>query len=52
MEGMIGNDLIKIQSDFMDIGNSWMGMATWAWVLVTQLLETLHGQWLYRNIHI
>ncbi len=52
MEGMIGTKLVEIQSEFMDFGDTRAGLATWAKGLVTQLLETTHGQWLYRNVHV
>ena len=52
MEGMISCKLLPIQSDYVDMGECTLLLGTWAKELVARLLETTHGQWLYRNVHV
>ena len=52
MEGMISKEVIPIQADYVEVGACLVTMEGWSRGLVTKLLETTHGQWLYRNIHV
>ena len=50
MEGMISKEIVEIQSDHNTMAGSKLGIDTWSRGLITKLLETTHGQWLYRNV--
>ena len=52
MEGMISKEVVAIQAAHLAGGAFRVSLATWARGLVTKLLETTHGQWLYRNVHV
>ena len=52
MEGMISKEIIPIQADHVEIGACTITLKVWSQGLVTKLLETTHGQWLYHNVHV
>ena len=52
MEGMISQEILPIQADYVDLGECSLSLEGWAQGLVIRLLETTHGQWLYRNLHV
>ena len=52
MEGMILKEMLAIQQCHHTlIGSTWT-ISAWAKGVVVKLLETTHGQWLYRNVHV
>jgi len=52
MEGMISREAVSLQeASVANVGGA-TATAKWARGLVTKLLETTHGQWLYRNVHV
>ena len=52
MEGVILKEMLAIQQRHLTlIGSTWT-ISVWAKGLVVKLLETTHGQWLYRNVHV
>ena len=53
MEGMISKEMLAIQQPHLTlIGSTWT-ISAWAkGFIVKLLLETTHGQWLYRNVHV
>ena len=54
MEGMISKEMLVIQQRHLTqivTGSTWT-ISAWAKGLVVKLLETTHGQWLYRNVHV
>ena len=52
MEGMISKEMLSIQQRHLILTGSTWTIAAWAKGLVVKLLETTHGQWLYRNVHV
>jgi hypothetical protein len=52
MEGMIGKSMRSIQRDYHHHQGTHMNPTRWATGLIQKLLETAHGQWIYRNIQI
>ena len=50
MEGKILKECQTIQQTFLIICGSKLSIARWGEGLVTELLEIMHGQWLYRNV--
>ena len=52
MEGMISKEMLEIQQHHITLSGSSWTLAAWAKGLVVKLLETTHGQWLYRNVHV
>ena len=52
MEGMISKEMVEIQRQFCEMVETKMTAEQWAQGLITKLLETTHGQWLYRNVHV
>jgi len=52
MEGMISKEVIPIQSEFADVNGSAFSADAWTKGAVVKLLETTHGQWLYRNVQV
>ena len=52
MEGMISNEIVKLQKDFVDLKGCSMLLDKWVQGLVVWLLEVTHSQWLYRNMHV
>ena len=52
MEGMITKEIPIVQKSYADISGSALSSVDWSTGLVTKLLETTHGQWLYRNVQV
>jgi hypothetical protein len=53
MEGMVSKEILNIHySTACDSEEDMPAPYVWAKGLVIKLLETTHGQWLYRNIHV
>ena len=52
MEGMISKEMLDIQQRQITLSGSSWSLTAWAKGLVVKLLETTHGQWLYRNVHV
>jgi hypothetical protein len=50
MEGMISRELVELQKFALVEAESRLTVDKWAKELVIHLLETTHGQWLYRNV--
>ena len=50
MEGMISSEVLAIQAECVDLGVCLLFLDSWAKGLAINLLETTHGQWLYRNM--
>ena len=50
MEGMISRKLREIQTSYSVIEGSNITPELWARGLVIKLLETTHGQWIYRCV--
>ena len=55
MGGMISNEMLVIEQDYLDLRGS-RGTPTtptsWDKVLIVHLIEITHGQWLYLNVHV
>jgi hypothetical protein len=52
MEGMMSKEIIPIQADYVEIGACSITLDAWLQGLITKLLESTHGQWLYCNVHV
>ena len=52
MEGMISKEVLSIQQFYTDISASALSPFEWTKGVVVRLLETTHGQWLYRNVQV
>lgn len=52
MERMISKEVITIQRKAAVEEMSWLTLEKWSAGLILRLLETTHGQWLYRNVHV
>ena len=52
MEGMISSKLRGIQYQYHHRQGTCMNSQCWARGLIRKLLETTHGQWIYRNVKI
>ena len=52
MEGMVSNEVVTLQAEFVALGNCSLSLNGWTKGLVVKLLETTHGQWLYRNVQV
>ena len=52
MEGMICSKMREIQLDYHHRHGTSMNPKRWTCGLIQKLLETTHGQWIYRNIQI
>jgi len=52
MEGMVAKDLREIQATYSEIEGSNVMPEQWTIGVVIKLLETTHGQWLYRCIQV
>jgi hypothetical protein len=52
MEGMISSKMRAIQLDYHHRHGTLMSPKRWTCGLIQKLLETTHGQWIYRNIQI
>jgi hypothetical protein len=50
MEGMISKEMRGIQYGFYHSQGMHMSSTRWAKGLILKLLETTHGQWIYRNV--
>ena len=50
MEGMISKEIVAVQQTHITMAGSRLGIDGWSQGLITKLLETTHGQWLYRNV--
>jgi len=47
LEGMISTEITSIQRQYISVNGLRMSLDKWCTGLITQLLETMHGQWLY-----
>ncbi len=52
MEGMIAKEILPLKEDHITLGHGKLVIYQWAQVLVVNLLEVTHGQWLYHNIQV
>ena len=52
MEGMISKEMRTIQYQYYHGQGSRLSSTRWAKGLILKLLETTHGQWIYRNVQI
>ena len=52
MEGMISKEVLLIQQSYTDISGLALSPLEWTKGVVVKLLETTHGQWLYRNVQV
>ena len=52
MEGMICSKIREIQLDYHHRHGTLMNPQRWTCGLILKLMETTHGQWIYRNIQI
>jgi hypothetical protein len=52
IEGMISVEAVAIQRRALVEDKSRLTLEKWCTGLITKLLETTHGQWLYRNVHV
>jgi hypothetical protein len=52
MEGMICKEMRQIQYDFYHGHGTRLSATQWAKGIILKLLETTHGQWIYRNVQI
>jgi hypothetical protein len=52
MEGMLSKEIRTIQYEYYYGQGSWLSSTRWAKGLILKLLETTHGQWIYRNVQI
>ena len=52
MEGMISRDLCDTKEDQYMASRGRLSWKNWKQTLVKKLLEVMHGQWLYRNVHV
>ena len=52
MKGMVSKEMIKIQTTYYKIHGGKYTPTCWVRQLVIQLLEIIHGQWLYRNVQV
>jgi hypothetical protein len=52
MEGMVTKDLREIQTTYSAIEGSNVSPKQWTIGVIIKLLETTHGQWLYRCIQV
>jgi hypothetical protein len=49
LEGMVSTEIVALQQQFCAVNGSRMSLDKWSSDLITRLLETTHGQWLYCN---
>ena len=49
---MISKEVMPIQKEYADISGSALTAEEWTKGAVVKLLETTHGQWLYRNVQV
>ena len=52
MEGMISEEIIDIQADYMQGVDSRLALKPWARGHIVKLPEATHGQWLYQNVQV
>ncbi len=52
MEGMVCQQLREIQATYTSIKGSGIMLEQWTTGVVIKLLETTHGQWLYRCVQV
>lgn len=52
MEGMISVEVVSMQREMEEAGKCKLTVEAWSAGLVLKLLEVVHGQWLYRNVHV
>jgi hypothetical protein len=52
MEGMVTKELREIQTTYSTVEGSNVSPEQWTVGVVTKLLETTHGQWLYQCIQV
>ena len=52
MEGVILKELVGIQQTYVELGGGTLTAEDWTKGLILKLLETMHGQWLYRNVTV
>ncbi len=52
MEGMIPKEIREIQETFTSVEGALISTKTWSTGIIIKLLETVHGQWLYRCVQI
>ena len=52
MEGMIGRRMREMQQLYRIRSGAEMSSERWAKGVILKLLETTHGQWLYRNVQL
>jgi hypothetical protein len=52
MEGMVTKDLLEIQNTYSAIKGSNVSPKQWTIGVIINLLETTHGQWLYRCVQV
>jgi hypothetical protein len=52
MEGMLLESLVSLQEEYHCISGEGLATRKWASQLVIQLLEVVHGQWVYHNIQV
>ena len=52
VEGMIGRRMREIQWMYRICSGAEMSLERWVKGVILKLLETTHGQWLYRNVQI
>jgi hypothetical protein len=49
LEGMISMEVTVLEHQFQALNGSCMSLEKWTSGLITQLLEIMHRQWIYRN---
>ena len=52
MEGMVSKEVLSIQRDYAGREPRAREAHSWIKGLILKLLETTHGQWLYRNVQV
>ncbi len=52
MEGMLSESLVSLQEEYHCISGEGLAKQKWASQLVIQLLEVVHGQWVYHIIQV
>ena len=50
MEGMISKEMVILQQERLVVSGGETSIKNWATGLILRLLETTHGQWMYRNL--
>jgi hypothetical protein len=51
-EGMVCKEIRATQKPYTDLSGLQTSAEKWMVELITKLLEVIHGQWLYPNIHV